>query len=357
MKSGAGIVVSALAVAAAAGCGHRGPIAPPLPRWPNPPQEVGWRQRGERLEVNAKYQLLGLEGRRLRPPVRADVLRVTPKNAGDMAGWDTPAREHEFARTATPVALAGFAAADLGQTVVKTDDLALAQLGPPGPAVLALVVQDKSARSTLSPRVTLIPAVPPLAPLAVFEAAPEEKGVRLRWRAADDARVHVVRIYRWKEGAAAPWTPWRVAPAADGQTFDDAAQYGDDLNYEATAARDEKDVPVESSPVRVPLVAYRDVFPPAPPRDLDAVAETGRIRVLWRPGGSPDEAATIVERQEEGEEAFRRVATVETPDSFFTDADVKPERRYRYRLIAVDKLGNQTAPVGPTEWVSSRPAP
>lgn len=316
---------------------------------------MGWRQRADQLEVHAKYQLLALEGQRLRPPVRPVVLYVAPKNAGDLAGWDTASREHEFARTAHAAPLDEFAAAELGKTMVQTNGLSSARLEAPGPVVVALVVQDKSSRSTLSPRATFIPAKPALAPLATFTVTPEEKGVRLVWSAPDDARVHTVRIYRWNDGSPTPWEVWRSVPVSAGESFDESARYGEDLNYEAAAAGDEKDVPVEAAPARAPMIAYRDTFPPAPPRDLDAVAETGRIRVLWRPGGSPDEAATIVERQTEGEEDYHRLGTVETPDSFFADAEVVPDHRYRYRLISVDQLGNQTTPVGPTDWVSPRP--
>jgi hypothetical protein len=316
---------------------------------------VSWRQRADRIEVFAKCQLLALEGRRLRPPARPVILFVAPRKDESVASWDGAGREREFGRIARRVPLKEFPSEALGQLATLFDGATAASFGVEGPLVLALIVEDKSSRSAPSPRVALTPVSPPLARLRDFTATPEEKGVRLAWTTGDDPRVRFVRVYRWKSGGTAPWVAWRVVASGSHGVVDDSASYGEDLVYEATAAAEGQGPPVESAPLGAPTVAFRDTFPPAPPQDLDAAPETGRIRVFWRPGGSSDEALVRVERQKEGEADFRQVGVVEMPDSYFVDEQVETDARYRYRVTAVDKLGNAAASVGPSDWVSPRP--
>lgn len=354
------------------GCGHKGPPEPPLPRLPVTPRAAAFRQRGPLLQVRATYQLSTLEGTALKPPVHPVVLHMKPRMAGDVQGWDTPAREREFGRLADPLALPPFTPEQLLQTVERTDGVPVLDLlavaagsipgppvepgDPPQPVVLALALRDRPRLSFPSPRVVFRAADPPLAPLAAFEAVPEENGIRLTWTVTRDARVNGVRVFRHRPGEAEPWEPWRRFDAAESGVLDDTARYGDELVYVATAAGpDDLPVVVESAPLAAAPIAYRDVFPPLPPAEVDAVPETGAIRVFWYPGGSKDEAAVVVERQAEGEADFTVRGTVPVPESFFADGAVEPARRYRYRAITVDREGNRAAPVGPTAWVAPRP--
>ncbi|MBP7146218.1 MAG: fibronectin type III domain-containing protein [Acidobacteria bacterium] len=346
----------ALAVLAAVACGHRGPPLPPLPRIPETPRQVEYRQRGDNVQLRAQYHLSATESRPLRPPATPAVLVGAPGPGAEPGALDSPSRAREFQRNARAVLLPAFAPAELGQTVTRRDSLPLAQLGDAQAFVLALALQDRRARSFVSARKLLAPARPPLPALASFDAAPEERGVRLAWRAPDDPRATEVRVYRWRDGETEPWQPWRVVPIDPPGLFDDTASYGETLWYTATAAQAGTTAPVESEPARAAEVAYADRFPPAPSHDLDVVAETGRVRVLWYPGGSADEALTIVERQREGEELFEVAGRVDAPDTFFIDPDVVAGTRYRYRVISVDQQGNRSEPVGPTDWVSPRPA-
>ena len=334
-------------------CGHRGSPSPPLPRIPAAPRDAEWRQRGDRIEVSARYPLRTLEGAPLRAPVRPVAL-VLAVRGGDTSGWDGPARETEFERGAMRVPLAPFEDGARTRDVERIDALPLDKL-PPATFVLAAALGDKRSRSFASPRIPFAPLRPGLRGVPALAASPEETGVRLRWTAPEDARAKAVRIYRARGAEPFAWRPWRTAPAGAKELFDDEARYGDDLRYAATYGAEEKqDPPVESEPGAAATVAYRDVFPPRPPQQVDAAPETRRVRVFWYPGGSADEAKAIVERQLEGKDAWVEVGAVETPESFFVDADAESGRR-RYRVIAVDKAGNRAAPAGPTDWVAPRP--
>lgn len=348
-----GAAAAALLVAPA--CGKKGAPIPPLPRIPQTPQATVWRQRGDALEFRARYELRRLQGQPLRPPARPALMVVPAVTESELSGWSGAGREREFIARATMVDLPLFATGELGTMTLRADSVAVADIvgdGQPG-AALALSLLDRRARSLPSPRVTLAPVLPPLAPLETFTARPEESRVVLNWSGVDE-RAGTVRIYRRVDGQGDAWRPWRSVPAGAGEAVDEGVRYGQELVYAAVVAQ-EGGVPVESAPVEATPIDYRDVFPPAPPRDVDAFALTGTVRLLWTPGGSPDADRVVVERQSEGEESFAEIGVVTGRDAFYVDEDVEPAGRYRYRLVAVDASGNRSAPTAATDWVSPRP--
>jgi hypothetical protein len=348
----AALVLVPLALAAF-GCGHRGPPKPPLPHLPEPPREVRWRQRGDELQLEARYTLHIVGGGALRPPARPEIL-FTTSGAGQGSSWSAANRDREFRRVAKPFSLPPFPA-DAPSPATRRDALSLAKLPEAPELVLALALADERARSLASPRSALAPLRPALAPMTTLAADPREDGIELRWTAPEDARVETVRLYRWLPPAGEPWEPLRTVAAKDGMFLDTGPRYGETVVYLAAFAGAGTRGTIEGVPQRLAAIDYRDRFPPAAPRDLDAVAEAGRIRVLWYPGGAPDEKTWVVERQREGEPEFAERGRSEAPDAFFLDDAVEPAARYRYRVLSEDASGNRSAPAGPTEWVTARP--
>ncbi len=413
-----GPVVLALGpVVLATGCGHRGHPVAPAPSLPATPREARFRQRGGALDAAATYPVERLGPRRLKPPAAPALLYLVPRSPGDLTGWDTPAREREFVRDAGAWGFPAFDDAAVGSSVSRVDTLVLEKLGEPrvhpsrrhlqplpgaGAAttetpkavVVAVALEDAIGRSLPSARAVLRPVVPPLPALQGFAATPEETGVRLAWTPPADTRAPKVAVWRRLASESEAWDPWRVVDASAGSLLDETARYGDDLVYAAAALREATggeagEVPAISEFSRVDTIAFRDVFPPLPPSDLDAVAEAGAVRVFWFPGGSADEARARVERQVEAapgpagraapdpagraapdptgsaapqpadsaapEPPWTPVAVVDAPESYALDRDVVPERRYRYRVTVEDRAGNPAAPAGPSPWVSPRP--
>lgn len=344
--------------AAAMGCGHRGPPKPPLPKIPRSPSDVTWIQRGDRLEVSARLDLRDLEGKPLRLPA-APVLLVFAAPTPQLAsGWSSASRDREFLRIAQarpfpPVELRPDRASGPLTIHEKVD---FTKFGDAAAFVLALSVEDARGRSIPSARRVFVPASPPLPAPDGLQVVAEEEGVRIRWVWPEDPRVQVMRLFRRVEGTAGRWQQWKESGRELTEVLDHDARYGQELRYAAASAATLGEVPVESPLVEAPLLKYRDLFPPAAAQDLEAVAESGRIRVLWFPGGSPDEDHARIERQEEGGEQWREVGRVPVPDTDFEDATAEQGHRYRYRVTAVDRAGNEASPAGPTRWVSPRPS-
>ena len=340
---------------AAPGCGHRGAPRPPLPRVPERPREVHWRQRGDRLEVSAEFRLLALTGRPLHPPIAPVVLWVAARSPGEADTWRSRLRAGEFRRSAAEVRLDPFPPARAGERLSARRECPVEAFGVAKVVVLALAVRDRRTRSFPSPRVVWAPLRPGLAAPGSFTATPEEEGIRLRWEPPGDPRARFADVYR-AVGPDAPFppSPWRRAPAGDGELVDREARYGQVVRYELALAAEAPGIPVESPALAAGPVDYRDVFPPRPPRDVDVVPEPGGIRVLWRPGGSRDERRVEVWRQAEGDERWVRAGDVDVPGATFLDEGLDPARRYRYRLVAVDGAGNRSEAAGPTRWERPR---
>ena len=103
-----------------------------------------------------------------------------------------------------------------------------------------------------------------------------------------------------------------------------------------------RDPLVESDDGPVRDLEYRDTFAPPAPTGLVALAEEGRIRLLWDRVEAPDLAGYRLYRQESGG------AEVELPrdpgaGTDHTDDQVRAGVAYDYRVTAVDQGGNESA--------------
>jgi len=107
-----------------------------------------------------------------------------------------------------------------------------------------------------------------------------------------------------------------------------------------------------SAPVRVEA---RDIFPPAVPTGLAAVATTGEngswnaIDLSWQPVTDADLAGYIVYRRE-GDGGWQRISPAGplVPPAFH-DAQVQPGHSYRYAVSSISQGGNESARSAETE--------
>jgi len=221
------------------------------------------------------------------------------------------------------------------------------------------------------------------APTAVNGLAAEMRrdGVLLQWMPAPQAAPPVaVRLVRKLVSTPAP-APAKSAegplaprpeplertllvepgPSID-QALDSSVQFGETYEYRAqrvarVAVNGEtlELAGAFSSPVRIAAV---NVFPPAVPRGLAAVATAGEagagpaIDLNWQPDTEADLAGYIVYRREadETESSWQRISPaqpVTQPD--FRDANVQPGHSYMYAVSAVDQQGHESARSASTE--------
>jgi hypothetical protein len=127
-----------------------------------------------------------------------------------------------------------------------------------------------------------------------------------------------------------------------GESYEYSAQRIDRVAFEGKTL----ELAGELSPaLRVDAV---DVFPPAAPTGLAAIASTGEggietaIDLSWQPNTEPDLAGYIVYRRE-GDAGSQRVSPVQPLVSpAFHDNHVQPGHTYRYAISAVDQAGHES---------------
>lgn len=104
----------------------------------------------------------------------------------------------------------------------------------------------------------------------------------------------------------------------------------------------------QSGPSPFVVAAAEDRTPPAPPRDVVAVAGDGEVYLVWRRAPDADAAGYLVTRAERLEGPFLplhpRPLPVTSPE--WLDTEVTPDVQYFYRVQAVDEAGNESAPHG-----------
>jgi len=117
-------------------------------------------------------------------------------------------------------------------------------------------------------------------------------------------------------------------------TVRSAAQFGADL--------------VESADSAPAMVTPRDIFPPAPPTNLEITIVTATpqapayVELSWAISTEGDLAGYSVYRSEGEDSPGERVSTDILPSPTFRDISVVPGRRYYYRISALDRAGNES---------------
>lgn len=208
-------------------------------------------------------------------------------------------------------------------------------------------------------------ASPP--PLTGLKGQVRQDGVLLNWRpAAEPAGTVLFRIERREltatVAAEAPKSP--LAPAvpdvnqtlvvhgADGadpgQALDNSAllnrQYRYVVERVVTRAVSGQSVEVQGAPSDAIVVTTTDVFPPAVPLGLVAVADAaaGAIDLSWSPNSDSDLAAYHVFRRDiDAGLPAQQIASVNTEPSF-RDTGVQPGHTYAYSVSAIDKNGMES---------------
>jgi hypothetical protein len=255
------------------------------------------------------------------------------------------------------------------------------ELAAGAPRKLAYFVEltNRNGRSAgLSNAATVLAGEAP-AGVANLTAEARKDGIVVRWTpgASDGAPQVSIRLHRKLLTPAPEVTPTAqqgllaqppepleqsllVDANANGRALDKTIHFGNTYEYRAqrilrvTLAEKAGNAETEnltlqlagplSEPVRVEA---KDVFPPAEPTGLAAVA-TGAgaeaaIDLSWQPNTEADLAGYAVYRRE-GSESWQRISPAQPLNGpAFHDAHVQPGRSYRYAATAIDQGGHESA--------------
>ena len=125
-------------------------------------------------------------------------------------------------------------------------------------------------------------------------------------------------------------------------TYDDTRiTWGERRCYAVRAIESVNDLTVESEASVPACVTLTDKFPPAAPKNLQAVTSEGVISLIWDANAEQDLEGYLVLR---GKSADDLVAITESPVAEPTFRDTVPSgATFTYAVKAVDKAGNASA--------------
>ena len=89
-------------------------------------------------------------------------------------------------------------------------------------------------------------------------------------------------------------------------------------------------------------VVPKDIFPPAAPQNVRAVAVPGAIEIAWSPNSESDLAGYNVYRSEGGSSSKLTSQPLSIP--IYRDPGATAGAHYVYRVTAIDRSGNESAP-------------
>lgn len=339
----AAIPLAICAALALAGCGTPGAPLPPTLNLPDPVSNLAAVRAGDAVTLTWTMPRRNTDKMILNGPLAVRVCRREGSGACETVGELTlaPRASGTFSDT-LPGALAS---------------------GTARPLRYFVEVRNRKGRSAGPSNAAVVLAGQAPAPVTELNAEVRKDGVVLRWKAVD--AQDSVRLVRTLEnpppvqthsgplaGAAEPVQQILAVSSDEGKALDTSIVFGRTYQYRAqrVARVDVEDKTLElagelSAPVRI---AALDVFPPAIPAGLAAVAnlpangEPASIDLSWQPDTEPDLAGYYVYRRE-AETPWRRISGAQpVPAPAYHDAGVQPGHTYIYGVSAVDQKGQES---------------
>ena len=194
-------------------------------------------------------------------------------------------------------------------------------------------------KSDFSNQAAIVPGKPPAAPERLSVTARPD-GVLVEWSGTDGSTAY--NIYRRGAEERSLGQPIHAATAEERSWVDSGARMGQSYIYGVTAVAGQ-DPLVESGIASEKEIRFQDRFPPPPPLELVALAEGGRVRLIWHASEAEDLAGYLVYRRgAEGD--FERLTAQPLQETEYIDATASPGQTFSYRVTAVDQIGNESGP-------------
>ena len=141
--------------------------------------------------------------------------------------------------------------------------------------------------------------------------------------------------------------PLNEEPLTGTRFTDRTFQYASEYTYVVRAISPGNNGLLESLDSETITVTPVDTFPPSTPEPVSAASANGIISLFWPSSPQPDVAGYFIYRAEAVDAAAKDWVKLNAQPSApvtFRDDRVVLEKRYFYRVTAVDKFGNESAP-------------
>lgn len=259
-----------------------------------------------------------------------------------------------------PCTVAGTLLAAPDKPAAFTDQLPAAlTFGAARPLVYTIELQNRSGHTAGPSNTAITAAGPAPPPIANLQAHTQPDGIVLTWTPESvPATIRIERKLADKSVSQKSSIPAEQTLEYSGAGFSspdegrvldrDAAL---DHTYIYTAQRiarltlQDKPIEVASVPSDTITIDARDLFAPATPSGLQAVAdpEASAIDLSWQPDTEADLAGYTVYRREAGSNAApARISPPAQPEPSFRDTTAQPGHTYQYSVSATDRDGNES---------------
>jgi hypothetical protein len=341
------------------GCGKQGAPQPPLRAVPATTQDLSVIQQGPRLLLSFGYPQVTPAGTALEGVTAVEIYQTTRQATSD--GKATPMDPRQFGAASKLLQRlegADLSAATEGQRInvflplpeTPATPAGTPSTTPPAPPAQYFAVRTYGKAgdpSDFSNVAYVVAKAPPAAPERV-NVTGRADGVLVEWSPVEGATAGY-NIYRRDSKERAYTRPVHTAGAQERSWLDNTARFGQSYIYTVTAIAG-PDPTVESGIASDHEVIYQDRFPPAPPTELVALAEAGRVRLVWQASEAEDIAGYVVYRRPAGGATeggtFERITAQPVESAEHVDTAVRSGQAYTYRVTAVDQAGNESAPGG-----------
>jgi len=335
-------LLTVVALAALTGCGSQGNPLPPSLELPKPVSDLKAVRKGDKVRLTWTA-----------PSETTDKLRI--KEAGATSVCRATAAPIKLECPTVGEVPASQVPAGGAATFTDTLPRPLQEQNPAGFAVYTVEVVNARYRSAGPSNTVRVPLAPTLPPPTGLEARVTAEGMALSFippspPAAQDTFTHLLRIYRHAVGATGETVAGELPLPAPAAFLDKNVEWEKSYQYRVAivtriATEGGTQVEVEGEDTSPVEVLAHDVFPPAAPTEVQAVASLGGgqsfIDLTWTPNNEADLAGYNVYRREAGVQSQRiNAELVKTPA--FRDANVTPGHTYLYAVAAVDLRANES---------------
>ena len=358
------LLISASAFLAVAGCGAPGEPVPPSPPVPVAVTDLAASQAGDGVELTFTLPVKTVDGDRLAAPPAVEFLQGAARPDG--------APDKKSLRVVYTIPGSLVSNYVFNGHLKFIDPISPSDTRAHPGALMFYVVRTRSSkkRASADSNAVSVRMFPVPEAISHVEALVTESAIDLSWTAPTRTSggdplggLSGYRIYRGEldpssaEAAAKDLSKarWKspltlLAPSTDNSYQDTLFDFGKMYVYVVRSLVMSEGNALESDDSSPAFVTPRDIFPPAAPQNVAAVALSGGTNgsvvadLSWSINLETDLAGYRVYRSEQ---QGTRGASI-TPELLlapaYRDTSVEPGHRYWYSVTAVDRAGNESAP-------------
>jgi hypothetical protein len=332
-------------------CAKVGEPQPPIIYIPQPSLDLACRQVADQVALSVSFPSVNTNGTPVNTLKTVEVFRLDlhPAQAA------TPLTEGNLQKSGAKIlsiSEAEFPKYRQDNKLVFSDPLPLhegAELYSKARIYAVRFINKKGQSAGFGNQISMTP-VPVPAPPVFLPADISQETIRLKWvppaenlDGSEPARILGYNIYRSTDSPDLPDTPLNLKPLQQPEFDDHSFEFDKSYAYAVSVVASEPPPFAESFPSKILSIIPRDTFPPGVPGNLNAVAESGAVILLWMPPSDSDVAGYKVYRSDSVSKVKNLLAAELIKTFSYRDLTARPGRIYEYSVTAVDKHDNESA--------------